>query len=190
MAAHSFRPRQDGEWVVPGLVVGVQRRCLCLLRGQEWKGCSGCIFFWSLAAGGPLELITRVAIIPTQNLAGAVSVTDVVPVAPSAPRAGCLPGPKPKHLNPRTAVSCNSGLNRGADSKLISSPLGGCGRAPQSELRGSTTLVAHACWGPSGSVLDGGFKECADPQHTFTFTLLQTETWVPGTVPGPTRSRS
>ena len=75
-----------------------------------------------------------------------VQCWDLPFAALGAPRVGHLPGPESKHLNPRTAVSCNSGLNRGANSKWILSPLGACSHAPQSEFGGSTHLVASTCW--------------------------------------------
>lgn len=72
----------------------------------------------------------------------------LVLAAPRAPGVACLPDPKPRHLNPRTAVSCSSGLNTGANSKRILSPLRGCGCAPQSEFGDSTPLVARGCGSP------------------------------------------
>lgn len=105
----------EASWIrgsgSPGVVVG-----------EEWRGCSGRLF-WNLPAGGASGSFTSADKIPTQSLAPSPGLVcwDLALVAPGAPRAGYLPETKPKHLNPRTAVSRSSGLNRGANSKWISS---------------------------------------------------------------------
>lgn len=67
--------------------------------------------------------------LPARNLGPApVQGWDLALATLSAPACHLL-GPESEHLNPRTAVSCSSGLNRGANSKCYLVAFVGCSRA-------------------------------------------------------------
>jgi len=100
--------------------------CLFLEPGNKWTWAGG-----GWRGGGlvhqhqlHLNLLLRFKVSPYIDAATSqkpspapVRGWDLALATLGAPSVCHLPGPESKHLNPRTAVSCSSGLNRGANSK-------------------------------------------------------------------------